>query len=197
MTLTLVDSPVKRRRLDWIQETSDESFEERLFAGGYGGYGSTPVKDAPPEALPHPPPTSHQRPSSHSQIPTNDTITRNPSLPLPISSATSWGSLPSSGPSKSTPSVDSGSEVATDGDVIDERTLRRRRRLEAFRHGPHDDDLEIAMRRKRLSPVELEGRGRVLVDLSVAGVPDLLKKELSSPSNRRAKKRRGDPPTDV
>lgn len=196
MTISIVDSPVKKRRLDWIQETSDESFEERLFAGGYGGYGSTPIRNTPAEAHRHPPSGSHQGPSSLSKKQHTNTNSQNAPQPPSISSATSWGSLPS-GLSQSTPSVDSGSEVATDGDVTDERILRRRRRMEAFRRGPLDDEQEIELRRKRLLPMELEGRGRVLVDLSVAGVPELLKEELSSPSKRRAKKRRGETPTDI
>lgn len=197
MTFNIVDSPVKKRRLEWIQETSDESFEERLFAGGYGGYGSTPIKNVPPEPHPHPPSESQQAPPSYPQTQHTDTNPQKVPRSLPISSATSWGSLPSSGLSKSTPSVDSGSEVATDADVTDERILRRRRRMEAFRRGPLDDEQQAELRRKRLLPVELEGRGRVLVDLSGTGVPELLKEELSSPSKRRTKKRRGEPPTDV
>lgn len=34
----ITDSPVKGRRLTLFQETSDESFEESLMAGGYGRY---------------------------------------------------------------------------------------------------------------------------------------------------------------
>lgn len=38
-------SPVKGRRIQLFQETSDESFEQSLLAGGYPGYGSTPAFD--------------------------------------------------------------------------------------------------------------------------------------------------------
>lgn len=34
----VTDSPIKGRRLTLFQETSDESFEESLMAGGYGRY---------------------------------------------------------------------------------------------------------------------------------------------------------------
>ncbi|KAI0283851.1 hypothetical protein BC826DRAFT_973571 [Russula brevipes] len=41
--LGIAETPIKGRRIElWgFQETSEESFEERLMAGGYGGYGST------------------------------------------------------------------------------------------------------------------------------------------------------------
>lgn len=34
----ITDSPAKGRRLKLFQETSEESFEESLMAGGYGRY---------------------------------------------------------------------------------------------------------------------------------------------------------------
>ncbi|KAF8837950.1 hypothetical protein BDN67DRAFT_972275 [Paxillus ammoniavirescens] len=43
----IIDSPVKGRRITLFQETSDESFEESLMAGGYGRYRS----DGPPWRL--------------------------------------------------------------------------------------------------------------------------------------------------
>jgi PHD-finger len=52
--LGIAETPVKGRRIElWgFQETSEESFEERLMAGGYGGYGSTaPERAATPPAL--------------------------------------------------------------------------------------------------------------------------------------------------
>jgi hypothetical protein len=40
--LGIAETPIKGRRIElWgFQETSEESFEERLMVGGYGGYGS-------------------------------------------------------------------------------------------------------------------------------------------------------------
>ena len=37
-TVGIMDSPSKGRRLKLFQETSEESFEESLMAGGYGRY---------------------------------------------------------------------------------------------------------------------------------------------------------------
>lgn len=53
--LGVIDSPVKGRRLALFQETSEESFEQSLLAGGYPSYGGlatwaepkTPVQNAP------------------------------------------------------------------------------------------------------------------------------------------------------
>ena len=41
--LGVVDSPVKGRRLALFQETSEESFEQSLLAGGYPLYGHAPA----------------------------------------------------------------------------------------------------------------------------------------------------------
>lgn len=38
MSIGITESPMKGRRLKLFQETSDESFEESLMAGGYGRY---------------------------------------------------------------------------------------------------------------------------------------------------------------
>jgi hypothetical protein len=49
----IAETPIKGRRMElWgFQETSKESFEERLMAGGYGGYGSTaPERATTPSA---------------------------------------------------------------------------------------------------------------------------------------------------
>ena len=53
--LGVIDSPIKGRRLALFQETSEESFEQSLLAGGYPSYGGlatwaepkTPVQNAP------------------------------------------------------------------------------------------------------------------------------------------------------
>lgn len=38
LTVGIMESPIKGRRLKLFQETSEESFEESLMAGGYGRY---------------------------------------------------------------------------------------------------------------------------------------------------------------
>lgn len=43
ITVGITESPNKGRRLKLFQETSEESFEESLMAGGYGRYVSHPV----------------------------------------------------------------------------------------------------------------------------------------------------------
>lgn len=45
--LGVVDSPHKGRRLMFFQETSEESFEQSLLAGGYPSYGVTPAYGEP------------------------------------------------------------------------------------------------------------------------------------------------------
>lgn len=45
--LGVTDSPVKGRRLTLFQETSEESFEQSLLAGGYPSYGLTPAYGEP------------------------------------------------------------------------------------------------------------------------------------------------------
>lgn len=45
--LGVVDSPVKGRRLALFQETSEESFEQSLLAGGYPLYGHAPAYGEP------------------------------------------------------------------------------------------------------------------------------------------------------
>lgn len=58
-------------------------------------------------------------------------------------------------------------------------------------------EMEIGVRRNKLLPVELEGRGRVLVDVSMSGVPELLKEELVTPWKRRSRKMKGEAPTEI
>ena len=45
--LGVIDSPTKGKRIALFQETSDESFEESLMAGGYASYVSLPVREVP------------------------------------------------------------------------------------------------------------------------------------------------------
>jgi hypothetical protein len=46
-SLGVVDSPAKGRRITLFQETSEESFEQSLLAGGYPSYGHTPSYGEP------------------------------------------------------------------------------------------------------------------------------------------------------
>lgn len=46
-TLGVTESPVKGRRITLFQETSEESFEQSLLAGGYPSYGHTPAYGEP------------------------------------------------------------------------------------------------------------------------------------------------------
>ncbi|KAH7926216.1 hypothetical protein BV22DRAFT_375864 [Leucogyrophana mollusca] len=50
----VTESPIKGRRLTLFQETSDESFEESLMAGGYGRYRSDWLHHLPCESNPQP-----------------------------------------------------------------------------------------------------------------------------------------------
>ncbi|KAI0297505.1 hypothetical protein B0F90DRAFT_1819250 [Multifurca ochricompacta] len=121
--LGIAETPVKGRRIElWgFQETSEESFEERLMAGGS------------------------------------------------VSTAAQ--------------------EVAPLSDPIDEREARKRRRLEAFRR--------VHTRvQTSLHPVEVEGKGRVLLDASAEEVSELLDELQSSTAGKRRgakKRRRGGP----
>ncbi|KAJ7058826.1 hypothetical protein C8F01DRAFT_1147338 [Mycena amicta] len=53
----IMDSPHKGRRIALFQETSDESFEESLMAGGYGRYRTADWVRQPPSASATPTPT--------------------------------------------------------------------------------------------------------------------------------------------
>lgn len=153
----IAETPVKGRRIElWrFQETSEESFEERLMAGGYGGYGST----APERAATPPAP----------------------------SRAFKWANTLTPGPHKS-PSTLVQEDILPD-DPSDEREARKRRRLEAFRR------VHTCVKTS-LHPVEVEGKGRVLLDVGAEEVSELLEELQSSATGKRRggkKRRRGGP----
>ncbi|KAI0043625.1 hypothetical protein FA95DRAFT_1681774 [Auriscalpium vulgare] len=162
------ESPMTGRRIElWgIQETSEESFEERLMAGGYGGYGSTG-------------PTPAERPRTPTPI--------RPGVP---SRALEWASMATPGPPGSSKSVGSASAGGEDDaeTVLDEKELKKRRRLEAFRRDGTGGDWH-ARSKSTLHPVEVEGKGRVLLDVGAEEVPDLLEGLAGAPSP--AGKRKG------
>lgn len=151
--LVIAETPVKGRRIElWgFQETSEESFEELLMAGGYGGYGST----APERATA--PPTSPR--------------------------ALQWANTFTLGPRGS--SSTAAQEDAVPDGPINEREATKRRRLEAFRRVP-------TRAKTSLHPVEVEGKGRVLLDVGAEEVSELLEELQSSAAGKKrgAKKRR-------
>ena len=151
--LGIAETPIKGRRIElWgFQETSEESFEELLMAGGYGGYGST----APERATAPPAP----------------------------SRALEWANTFTPGPRGSS-STAAQEDVVPDG-PINEREARKRRRLEAFRRVP-------TRVKPSLHPVEVEGKGRVLLDVGAEEVSELLEELQSSAAGKKrgAKKRR-------
>src|SRR6266404_2331931 len=151
--LVIAETPVKGRRIElWgFQETSEESFEERLMAGGYGGYGSTA-----PERATAPPAPSRALERAYTLTP---------------------GPL---GSSSTAPRED-----AAPDRPLSEHEVRKRRRLEAFRR--------VSTRVKTsLHPVEVEGKGRVLLDVGAEEVSELLEELQSSSGGKKrgAKKRR-------
>lgn len=156
--LGIAETPVKGRRIElWgFQETSEESFEERLMAGGYGGYGSTaPERATTPPAAP--------------------------------SRALEWAKTLTPGHRGSSSNI-AQQDAPPDGPV-DEREARKRRRLGAFCRAP-------ARVNTSLHPVEVEGKGRVLLDVSAEEVPELLEELQSSTAGKRRggkKRRRGGP----
>ncbi|KZV60756.1 hypothetical protein PENSPDRAFT_328319 [Peniophora sp. CONT] len=97
--------------------SNEESFEARLMAGGYVGYGSSPGARMTPNMSMHPPMFA----ASHSHTPSQLYA---PSQPPP-----------------------------------DEHTIRKRRRLDAFQHA-------TLPRPSNLRPVNVEGRGRMLLDFA-------------------------------
>ena len=156
--LGIAETPVKGRRIElWgFQETSEESFEERLMAGGYGGYGST----APERA------------------------TTPPDVP---SRALEWANSLTPGPRGSSSNV--AQEDAPPDSPTDEREARKRRRLGAFCRAHTRVNTS-------LHPVEVEGKGRVLLDVSAEEVPELLEELQSSTTGKKRggkKRRRGGP----
>ena len=163
--LGIAETPVKGRRIElWgFQETSEESFEERLMAGGYGGYGST----APDHAT--------TPPALSRALEWANTLTPGPRA------------------SSSTASAIQGREATTSTttlllpDGASEREARKRRRLEAFRRVPPS---HFKTTTSLLHPVAVEGKGRVLLDIGAEEASDLIE-ELQSSSAPGGSKRRG------
>ncbi|KAG6841545.1 hypothetical protein C0991_009910 [Blastosporella zonata] len=134
----IMESPIKGRRLKLFQETSEESFEESLMAGGYGRYVSLHLRMVIPLLI-----TSLQRTADWIRQP-QPTLLATPGAP---------------GPSN----VVSALEQAQEPAPPTEKELRKRKRLTAFTERTNDDGVT------KLHPVELEGRGRVLLDIPPDG----------------------------
>ncbi|KAF9524680.1 hypothetical protein CPB83DRAFT_860921 [Crepidotus variabilis] len=129
----VMDSPLKGRRLTLFQETSEESFEESLMAGGYGRYR------------------------------TADWVRQPQPLPVNVSGS-------------ATPAP----RVEVEEAQLTEKEIKKRKRLAAF-------SLEPQSANAKLYPIELEGKGRVLLDTPAfgdSGSPE------PSPSKRRTTTRR-------
>ncbi|KAG6890993.1 hypothetical protein C0992_011270 [Termitomyces sp. T32_za158] len=141
MSIGITESPMKGRRLKLFQETSDESFEESLMAGGYGRYR------------------------------TADWV-RQPQPTLLTSPGTS-------GPSDIVSILEQAQEPAPPT----EKELRKRKRLAAF------TERTIGEGVKKLHPVELEGRGRVLLESAPDG-DDLFMADGSSYKKKGAARRK-------
>ncbi|KAG1777270.1 hypothetical protein EV702DRAFT_1101963 [Suillus placidus] len=133
-TIGVTESPIKGRRLMLFQQTSDESFEESLMAGGYDRYRTDLQRPADPE---DPDPSGELE-----------------ALPL-----------------------------------VSEQELRQQNRLFAFRSCS-----QVSSSRSQLAPVEVEGYGRVLMDIGPSHPPSPNK--LSPSKKKRYRKKKKTPSMD-
>ncbi|KAI5885219.1 uncharacterized protein SCHCODRAFT_02521322 [Schizophyllum commune H4-8] len=152
--LGIMDSPSKGRRIKLFQETSEESFEESLMAGGYGRYRTADWVRAP---QPIPPMTQRLTPTPAATAPNNANSPENID-PTPPPAPT-------------------------------EKELRKRKRLAAFKGESPVGNTQPT----KLMPVELAGKGRVLLDVLPSELPEPNSASESStkkkgPPGRRRKK---------
>lgn len=169
-TLGVTESPVKGRRIQLFQATSEETFEQSLLAGGYPGYGQSPAyKNGEPQT---PLPNGKGR-SALSQR------------------ALHWLQQATPGqPGPSTVPVDE-EVVSEEPDwVPSEKEIKKRRRLEAFKDDPAKKKVG-----SKLYPVEVEGRGRLLINVppegSIASTDTPVKRRVVNRRKRRRGGRRG------
>lgn len=194
MTVDVNESPLKKAQLGWIQATSAESFEASLFAGGYAGYGSTPTTSIP--SIPSIHSESHKDSKDQLQFRVS-TPSSYSSSSKTLSATGSWSSQSSSETARSTSSAGTGSQTVTDeGTVVDERNCRMKRRLDAFRRRPSQYHTDPGLRR-RLLPVQVEGRGRILLEAGAAGLADLLLDDQDASSKRKGRRRKLDSTIEV
>ena len=158
LTVGVMESPNKGRRLKLFQETSEESFEESLMAGGYGRY----VCELPF--------TSFSSYTNMIKQRTSDWVRQ----PQPLSLEAT--AIPGS----------SSNVVAVleniEDENLNEKELKKRKRLAAFRSEPNRGG-------SKLCAVELEGKGRVLIDIP-AEDHTVLEASEASPSKKRTSNRR-------
>ncbi|KAL4254510.1 hypothetical protein ABKN59_003237 [Abortiporus biennis] len=156
--LGVLESPVKGRRITLFQETSEESFEQSLLAGGYPRYGDTPAY-ASDLQLP--------------QIRGKEGLSQQ---------AIEW--LHHATPGQPNPTVRKSQEPEPDW-VPSEKEIKKRKRLAAFED-------RVNTERPKLFPVEIKGRGRILLDQPVEEIPSLNETPNSKKrGNRRRKGIRG------
>ncbi|OSD05633.1 hypothetical protein PYCCODRAFT_1432173 [Trametes coccinea BRFM310] len=160
--LGVTESPIKGRRLQLFQATSEETFEQSLLAGGYPAYGS-PAYNVPEPQTPLA--NSRGARSTLSQRALQWLQQATPGQPGP--SAMARAEEPPADEEQSVPS---------------EKEVRKRRRLELFKE--HSERKDSG---SRLYPVELEGCGRVLVNVPPEGAPAHPE---TPPRKRPAKKRK-------
>lgn len=127
--LGVTESPIKGRRLTLFQETSEESFEQSLLAGGYPRYGLLPGYEARYTTLSknNPGVSQHTLNWLQHSTPAHPTSSRHSAEPNH-----NWSP--------------------------NEQEMRKRRRLAAF------ESASSSGVHSRLYVVEVEGRGRVLLD---------------------------------
>ncbi|KAI0825407.1 hypothetical protein BC628DRAFT_273931 [Trametes gibbosa] len=140
--LGVTESPVKGRRLQLFQATSEETFEQSLLAGGYPGYGQSPGYKVPEPLTPVP----KAGRTALSQRALQWLQQATPGQP---------------GPSMASVEEDPAEEVEW---VPNEKELRKRRRLDLFR-----DKSDLKEPASKLYPVEIEGRGRLLFNVPPEG----------------------------
>jgi hypothetical protein len=133
-TIGVTESPIKGRRLMLFQQTSDESFEESLMAGGYDRYRMDLQRLADP------------------------------------------GGPDPSGELEAPP-------------FVSEQELRQQNRLFAFRNSS-----QVSSSRSQLAPVDVEGYGRVLMDIGPSDPPSPNK--LSPSKKKRYRKKKKTPSMD-
>ena len=163
--LGVTESPVKGRRIQLFQATSEETFEQSLLAGGYPGYGQSPAyKNGEPQT---PVPNAKGRGTlSHRALHWLQHAT--PGQPGPSSAATAEA------------------PVSEEPDwVPSENETKKRRRLDAFR-----DDRERG-RASKLYPQEVEGLGRVLLNVPPEGAGAPTDTPVKRRVNRRKRRRGG------
>ncbi|KAI0641169.1 hypothetical protein C8Q79DRAFT_992152 [Trametes meyenii] len=164
--LGVTDSPVKGRRLQLFQATSEETFEQSLLAGGYPGYGQSPGYKVPESQTPMPSTKGGRAILSQRAL--------------------QWLHQVSPGqPGPSTVAAVEDVPVEEPVRAPSEKEVRKRRRLNLFR-----ENIDRKEGGAKLYPVEVEGRGRVLLNVPPESPPA----HIEVPARKRVprpKKRRG------